>query len=346
MVVVVGQGLTGARTYRRRTRAGCYKRRPCTGINGACGGETVPGRGHTLCQVCAAEREAHKLCAGCGAEKGTGPGHRYCARCYPKQPRAGDAQPCHACGSRVRKTLSMRYCDECAPVIKEAQQIRRRARCALKRKPCWGCGKPKGSGRRVYCDPCQTRRAAPRVCPEPGCENVLLPRKKACEPCKARKQLERRADYLRKMRADPERHEHFKAYYRAYHHNVAKKRKRSKKERVTWVACSPLAAALYIEAGRDWQNRTNLGREEDGGPMEDRVGGVAARAGVNPRTVSAWFGERKKIKWEVADAVLLNMDWHWWDVYDPELASALYSPLEWIDVVDQACKAWTGERCL
>jgi transposase len=106
---------------------------------------------------------------------------------------------------------------------------------------------------------------------------------------------------------------------------------RSEAEQEPDVPSAPLAAAVQHVMARD--------------AIDDLT--ACSRAGVPPRTVWAWrTGERPTARLDTADGVLLGLDLLWWEVYNPAVASSLYSPLEWIDVVDSAARAWTGEGCI
>lgn len=69
------------------------------------------------------------------------------------------------------------------------------------------------------------------------------------------------------------------------------------------------------------------------------------QAGVNARTAYAWRTGRD-VRVQIADQVLTRMGWVWTEIWDPERWRGLYSPAQWVDVVDVVSHAMTGERLI
>jgi hypothetical protein len=120
-------------------------------------------------------------CRRCGRPKPEGQGRKLCDACttYAPKDRPPPGNRCNACHDPIapRKQL----CDSCRELARWKTLKRARLRS---RKPCRGCGGPKGPGhRRRYCDRCLKKRAAMPVCV--ACRE--RPRRyrtaRLCEPC-------------------------------------------------------------------------------------------------------------------------------------------------------------------
>lgn len=204
-----------------------------------CGGEKDPAktlRGSPLCENCRGtkiERErAHTVCErdGCDNPKRPGQGAKLCeahhAESLVRYPK--EQTPCRKCGKRENKERGKQLCRDCKEAAEWQMKTRRKAKKAMNRKRCAGCGELKGPGsRRRYCDKCEAKRQDPRrVCNRCGELKLLAKWAKTCEDCKekaAKIRRERQNAYARKIRQDPERRERLKAQQRK-----AKKKKSSR----------------------------------------------------------------------------------------------------------------------
>jgi hypothetical protein len=131
-------------------------------------------------------------CKHCGAPKPKGRGRKLCDSCAQEWKKKARRNTCLRCGepSRYQKIL----CDDCRELALWKKKTRK---LATHRKPCAGCGGPKGPGaRRRYCDRCLAKRAAPVLCD--NCKQ--RPRRtkinRLCAVCEASKD-DRRREYTR-----------------------------------------------------------------------------------------------------------------------------------------------------
>jgi hypothetical protein len=206
----------------------------------------------------------------------------------------------------------------------------------MRRQPCRGCGRPKGDGaRRIYCDACQRERLKPPPCSLCGLRPIRGKHKNHCVECHAGAIERRRVwqrDYVAKKKAsDPAYAERQRAAERRSYFRAKRRRPRFPLgPKLMAVASAPIAAFIDSLAN-----------------SERDIAPVCERAGTTTRSVYAWrVGERETIPFDTADGILTNLDACWWEVFDPAIAPALFSPLEWCDVVDKAALAWEGEGLL
>lgn len=107
-------------------------------------------------------------------------------------------------------------------------------------------------------------------------------------------------------------------------------------ERIGFVPAAPLAAAV---------TRFIALSDQD---TED----VCKRAGIDDRVLRSWRNsEYGNARFDVADRVLVGLDFLWWEVYDPQRFPGIFSDrqrddvLAWLDAVDTAALMWEGEPC-
>lgn len=317
-------------------------RQPCEN----CGGEKEPHQGSRLCQSCREARPAGR-CSRCGGPKPPGQGRRLCEACKPFAKNRNVVRPCVKCGGFEPKNRGHRFCPECEVIEKEATIAREKARKALKRKPCFRCGKPKGPGRRKkLCDRCHDElHSLERVCATCGVKTDLGKYKKTCLQCR----LEARQRYREKQRLkqrvyrmDRREEERRRNSQRTYDRkNRARKLENQRmryhlahggiKRRIAvdvvksndkfWrLPAYPLAIALDNVIRKE--SAGNLYSELDDDPHFSRVGIVCERVGISVRTLLAWrSGERQEVQWDHADAILTHTDLSWWDVWNEETVS-------------------------
>lgn len=222
--------------------------------------------------------------------------------------------------------MGSRYCPDCAEAQRELREAKRRARNVRKRKPCRRCGKVKQAGRRHLCDRCQAAEKAPRTCRD--CSTVVPGHRRLCEPCRLRVERARRARYRARIHADPVRSEALRASQREWCRNRPARQTVVLDRGPRLLPGLPLAAALY-----------------EAGVAASGLEVVLELAGVNARTAYGWRTGRA-VRVQTADQVLTRMGWAWHDIWNPERWRGLYSPAQWVDVVDVVCQAMTGERLI
>lgn len=206
-----------------------------------------------------------------------------------------------------------KYCDDCRELQAWADRRRRKGRQVLKRKPCRGCGKPKGPGKRNYCDRCQAARAF-YPCIICHTEPVRGPRKRMCVECHRTAPERKRAAaaaYREKVMADPELRARQRESERRSHEKAKRlgKYKRSHRNRVVKLPRLPAPPLAEVVE----QTRVRLEREGVEAPLNR----IAEQCEVAPRSFLRWTEDPSRtVQFETALRVLDGLDLHWWDVWD------------------------------
>lgn len=325
-------------------------RQPCV----RCGAAKPPGNGRQLCEKCAPVPEVDNRrpnagkCISCGSPKPAGRGRRLCVNCLP----VGGPRPCIQCGSREPKSGHGRHlCDDCHDIVLETSAIRRRAVAALKRKPCRGCGRPKGDGRsRQYCDRCRKVRdmAAPCVrCEErprryPSArlcvECHLIAQREAQEKSNARQRKRRRNDPVFAAR---ERKRARESNARRYKRTASDKRRNGKGGKGMILPGKPLAAAVRWRARQETAG--NLWDDLPEVPYRGAFINVCRRAGVTDRAVRRWE-EGEHASFSAADQICTHLSLNWWEIWaQPQERSGHGRPREVSDYIER-CQEWLVVR--
>lgn len=173
-----------------------------------------------------------------------------------------------------------------------------------------------------------------------------------CKPCRREAQrmlywtnpthrqraIDGSAKRLRETLADDCRAAEYRARHRAWNRVYRERRRRGeatstrRSTRGNASTFPSLPAAPFVHY---------LARHFDGGNWKAAAGEAT---GIAKRTIYAWWeGERDRVAFDMLDTALVSLGLMWWEVYDPADAPELYSPLEWIDVIDEAARAFEGE---
>lgn len=128
-----------------------------------------------------------KPCSKCGGEKPPGIGIRLCDACVRKpnvnSPRAPH-KGCRRCGAAKSTGRGVKLCDDCRELGQWRKQAKSRARTAMHRKPCRGCGKPRGAvGKGAYCQACKRLRKHPPICARCGAPKASGAGRRLCDAC-------------------------------------------------------------------------------------------------------------------------------------------------------------------
>lgn len=192
--------------------------------------------------------------------------------------------------------------------------IRKRAKKAAARKPCRGCGKPKGPGnRRIYCAACSARRKL-RACVGCGELHEFAKHQRTCDACKRasreRERVRKREDSAQR-RQNPETRERWLAAQKKSRQRAASRAARERARAInrnrTLHRVPARAIALAI--------RRAVEREERAGTPAAQ-GAVLERMGISNRRFWAWeFGQAEDCSFSSADQVLTALGLHWWDVW-------------------------------
>lgn len=110
----------------------------------------------------------------------------------------------------------------------------------------------------------------------------------------------------------------------------------------------PLAWAIWREVERERADgELSMLVQFPGRRRDSRYVATCERCRVDPSKVRRWLtGADPLVSVDLADRVLLGLGLEWWDVYDPDEWPGTLSPLLWLDVVDDAARAFEGEGWL
>jgi hypothetical protein len=160
------------------------------------------------------------------------------------------------------------------------------------------------------------------------------------DPEREREMQRRRARrYQERIRQDPERYQErlekmridngLRRMRNGQPTGSVQRRTRVKPARAD-VAAAPLAAAILRWSDPD----TDLGT-------------ACEAAGTDARTVRGWrSGERRRARFAIAERILVALDLHWWDVFDPASAPGVFSGVRsrdvvaWCEAALSAAEAW------
>lgn len=210
-------------------------------------------------------------------------------------------------------------------------------------KRCPGCGKEKPRTTEHF--------AVARRDPETGEATKL---DCTCKSC--------RAAFTRdKYRSDP-----------AFRARVLERARAQRRRLMDRCREDPAFRERFMERRREWERarRERLRRGEPGDdasgwsresidarPVLAVVDHFLARTGQEREALAeaAGFPARAFSRWRTSgrasvglvDALLIAMDLLWWEAFDPQgPAGHCMSAAEWVDAVDEAARAFEGERCL
>jgi hypothetical protein len=288
---------------------------PCS----RCGKPKSPGAGKRLCDDCEPVRPK-RPCMRCGVEpKAPGKGSRLCLKCRGytyESPR-----PCANCGERTPKARGKHLCPECETYVPEVTLRRRRAKAALKRKPCLHCKRPKGPGvARQLCDRCRDK-AKQRMCQVCGTNPVRPGRcNRLCESCK---QKSRRRTQLKALVRDRKRRATEASYVerarelrrQSWHRRISEPPFVATKKKGKSLPGPPLATAIRNLAIRE-ANGTYIEHFGDGDQqfLKGRVATLCERAGIADRSIRRWeTGDN--VTFAMADQICQRLDLEWWNVW-------------------------------
>jgi hypothetical protein len=240
------------------------------------------------------------------------------------------------------KPTGVKFCAECAPVEHEASLARKTAKRRAARKPCRGCGRVKQAevGPSPYCVTCRRARSAPKQCRR-GCGRpVRAKMAKLCVECAAlavqeqkmrKRRWEQRTGYVKPMVSltpTERRREGARITYRLARERagqevgmaapIMSKGRRVDAAVFPSLPSKPLADAIERMIVRR-RNPFAIPVRNRAGKLRDvERESVCRILHMSARTLGRWAnGELPSVSFDMADAILRDADWLWFDVWEP-----------------------------
>lgn len=152
------------------------------------------------------------------------------------------------------------------------------------------------------------------------------------------KLAEQRARYIEKLRQDPKRYEEFLAARRMEYHLRQERKGRKKIDGGHATGGPELPIGPLLAVVERYLQRVDHWNGDDDAEIV-----ALERIGLDPRSLYGWRkGERKAVRFDVVDRVLVRLDLNWFDVYEKPVNGHAEDPEAW-KAYRAACLAFEGE---